>query len=305
MASDSNDHEKLLSASEQQSQRPDIESGAAEQRRAQLLRQRRIERVVQYIFASIFLLLVLIVTTYAVSNTLIGCGDPIAEQQNNARLTDYNGLDCRTTGCNKNFECALLDAEFECINPPCKKSIYQCVPAAIFEDTDEIASIQAAPPMIKRDTPVQSASPQDDMSSLAAIDEFEDDIPPALAKCIKNHDGRSIWRVEGDPCNTCRCTDSGRVTCTRKLCNPDNLVFESLMSKADSKESTASLLQAASASASAAEKAAPVVEVPELKGPDRVNRAAHTWTNIMVPVVTLADEEGELSTLFTSIAVEI
>ncbi|KAJ1935910.1 hypothetical protein EC988_008343, partial [Linderina pennispora] len=198
MASDSTDHEKLLNASEQQHRRADIESSEAGQRRAQLLRQKRIERVVQYVFGGIFLLLVVIITTYAVSNTIIGCADPVEEQQDAARLMDYNELDCRTTGCNRNFECVLLDAEFECANPPCKKSIYQCVPAAMFEDSDKVVSIQAAPPMIKRAMPVQTAQLQADLLSLAAVDELEGDIPPALAKCIENHDGRSIWRIEGD-----------------------------------------------------------------------------------------------------------
>ncbi|KAI8322535.1 hypothetical protein GQ54DRAFT_304010 [Martensiomyces pterosporus] len=190
--------------------------------------QSRVDFLVKAAFGFVAVMLLVIICTYAGSNTVFSApgGD---EDARRGEVFENKARDCRSTGCNGDFECVLVEADFACFVPPCPTAVYECLPNAVFDDPDDaIFSIQRGNPDANRAMrKAGSATPTEEAADVS------EEPSEAYYACLQQHGGQSVWRHPKEPCNTCRCTEQGRVACTKRLCNPGNLDFSAFSSRAD------------------------------------------------------------------------
>ncbi|KAJ2776115.1 hypothetical protein H4R18_005833, partial [Coemansia javaensis] len=58
-------------------------------------------------------------------------------------------------------------------------------------------------------------SPAPAMAASSPIEAAADEVTPAFLTCVQQHGGLAVWPRADQPCNTCRCTASGSVLCTK------------------------------------------------------------------------------------------
>ncbi|KAJ2707614.1 hypothetical protein FB645_000591 [Coemansia sp. IMI 203386] len=92
---------------------------------------------------------------------------------------------------------------------PCPSIVYECLPPAMLNDpADAMFSIQQA--SLVGDGELGN----DDSDSTGELTQ-------GYFNCLQQHGGKSIWNHPDQPCNTCRCTATGSIACTKMLCIPD------------------------------------------------------------------------------------
>ncbi|KAJ2162585.1 hypothetical protein GGF46_000588 [Coemansia sp. RSA 552] len=128
--------------------------------------------------------------------------------------------DCRSSGCRGDFECVQVDANIACFVSPCPSTLYMCVPPGAANTPD--AAFASILPIGLENGPVMAqpspAEPDETHADAAAVD-GDAKVTEAFYSCVLQHGNRSSW-LHADSCNTCRCTPTGGVACTRKLCIP-------------------------------------------------------------------------------------
>ncbi|KAJ2725195.1 hypothetical protein GGI07_001457 [Coemansia sp. Benny D115] len=166
---------------------------------------RIMERGVKTAFVLVSLLLLAIVCTYAGSNTIFKSDSSEKGREGLEPLPKNIVGDCRTTGCNNNFECVEVKTDFACFVQPCPKTVFECLPNAMLKDpADAVFSIQPLVP------------PSGEMGG--DLGDFAGGLTEGFFACVQMHGGKSSWKHPTESCNTCRCTAGGGISCTKMMC---------------------------------------------------------------------------------------
>ncbi|KAJ2855155.1 3'-5' DNA helicase, partial [Coemansia erecta] len=177
-------------------------------------------KTVKTMFALVSLFLLAILCTYIGSKVIFDYSSTdrnSAEQSNGdgngdgrkglAPLPQNEIKDCRTSGCFNNFECVEIKVDQACFVQPCPSVVYECLPPAMLNDpADAMFSIQPA-------SQGNGELGNDDLDSSGELTQ-------GYFNCLQQHGGKSIWNHPDQPCNTCRCTTTGSIACTKMFCIP-------------------------------------------------------------------------------------
>ncbi|KAJ1869703.1 hypothetical protein LPJ57_005486 [Coemansia sp. RSA 486] len=92
---------------------------------------------------------------------------------------------------------------------PCPSIVYECLPPAMLNDpADAMFSIQQASLVGNGELGNEDSDSTGELTQ-------------GYFNCLQQHGGKSIWNHPDQPCNTCRCTATGSIACTKMLCIPD------------------------------------------------------------------------------------
>ncbi|KAJ2848913.1 hypothetical protein IWW36_003003 [Coemansia brasiliensis] len=174
-----------------------------------------VRKVFKAVFALVATLLVIAICAYTGSKLLYG-KTPCWPGRDGS-MSNYDTNDCRSSGCHDGFTCAPVNAHVACFVGPCPSTLYECIPSAMvgMPDSSQVSIL----PISAENSPIMAqASPE----SPAPLPEGDQRITEAFYSCVQKHGGQTSWTHPIDGCNTCKCTLSGSVACTKMFCSPVN-----------------------------------------------------------------------------------
>ncbi|KAJ2631373.1 hypothetical protein H4R22_002025 [Coemansia sp. RSA 1290] len=174
-----------------------------------------VKKAFKMLFALVATLLIIAICVYTGSKLLYGKMPCWRDQDGSPSSHEVN--DCRSSGCYDGFTCAPVIAHVACFVGPCPSTLYECIPSAMVDQPD--SSQVSILPISAENSPIMAqASPE----SPVPLPDGDQRITEAFYSCVQKHDGQTSWTHPVDGCNTCKCTLSGSVACTKMLCSPVN-----------------------------------------------------------------------------------
>ncbi|KAJ2084337.1 hypothetical protein H4R24_000130 [Coemansia sp. RSA 988] len=156
------------------------------------------------------------------------------EQNCGNGMADGMAGDCRGTGCRTGYTCAPVNEHIVCFVAPCPSVVFECVPTAMLDRPD--ATEFSAQPILASNSPTMVAPNPIADNHGSEVGDMKGKLSDLFLACTQKHGNMRSWK-HVDDCNTCACTQTGAVVCTKKLClSKQQHAFKEAVSEAINQE---------------------------------------------------------------------